>query len=397
MKPLALTALFLALIVTGTAHAGGVIHGTIATRDGETYTGTIRWDKNEVFWNDFLDTTKDDEVEIRDRDGINIRIFGFEIVRASHNDSHTVSSQFTIPFGHLESIRPTDSKRVQLRLKNGYEITVKEGADLGSNVRGIVVTADNGRETELDWDDVALVTFSEGETAELAATRLYGVVESRVGDFTGFVTWDVDEALGSDILDGDADGRRHKIPFSDIASVERAGKSAALVTLHDGEELRLSGSNDVNNDNRGITVQVRDMGAVKIDWEDVRLVTFQASPASPAYDAFTGGTPLHGTLTTDDGESMTGEIVWDRDEIMSWEALDGDISDVKVEVLFQYIDTIERASSRSAKVTLKDGLELTLRGSNDVDRDNKGILVREESGRETEIFWDRFASVRFHD
>ena len=36
----------------------GRLYGTLRTTDGEQFEGWIRWDKNEAFWDDILDATK---------------------------------------------------------------------------------------------------------------------------------------------------------------------------------------------------------------------------------------------------------------------------------------------------------------------------------------------------
>ena len=51
---------------------------------------------------------------------------------------------------------------------------------------------------------------------------MHGTVHTRTGmSFTGYVTWDVDEIYSTDILDGDHDGDRLRIPFGQIASIEQ--------------------------------------------------------------------------------------------------------------------------------------------------------------------------------
>ena len=63
----ALTAFWLATgIMTTCARAeSGRIYGTIRTQDGETLEGWIRWDKNEAFWDDVIDGTKEKEGKSR--------------------------------------------------------------------------------------------------------------------------------------------------------------------------------------------------------------------------------------------------------------------------------------------------------------------------------------------
>ena len=64
---------------------------------------------------------------------------------------------------------------------------------------------------------------------------------------------------------------------------------------------------------------------------------------------------------------------------------------------FGLIASIERASDSSARVTLLDGRQLVLRGSNDVNDQNKGIFVRLDDGKTVMLDWDEFDRVEFRN
>lgn len=394
-KPLAsfLVSLIALLGLTGSAGAGGAIHGTVFTRDGAEITGDLRWDKNENFWDDVIDASKKDWVWSRDRqDGFDLRIFGMQFFH-SGSGRHRTHSLFSIPFGHIAAIEPENRDLVRITLKNGRILEVREGADLGPSMRDILVD-DGNSEVDLDWNDIRRVEFSPGEDTEKDRDRLYGTVTTSVGDFTGFIVWDKDESLMDDILDGEEDGLDREVPFRDIAWIERESRGSSRVGLHSGKEMVLRGTNDVNQDNRGIDVTIEDLGRVIIDWSEFRRVDFAPPPPSIPYGAFDGGHPLTGTVELEDGRSFSGEIVWDKDEEYTWEAVNGEIGQVEFEILFQYVSRIERVSRDRARVVLRDGLEFTLEGSNDVNHMNKGILVRDEAG-ETEVGWNDFTRVVF--
>jgi len=59
------------------------------------------------------------------------------------------------------------------------------------------------------------------------------------------------------------------------------------------------------------------------------------------------------------------------------------------------IKKIQKRSYRSSVVTVSDGREVRLRGSNDVDEDNKGIIITLNGGEEVEIDWEDFDRVEF--
>jgi hypothetical protein len=394
MKKILLLTLAGTLLTATLAFAGGRIHGTVHTRDGDAVTGVIRWDRNEAYWDHFLDAQKNDRVRVSNEGGLDLRLFGIRISRAAHGRGW-VRSQFSVPFGELRELEAGPGKMVTLSLRNGEQVEVRESGDLGSDMRGLVVTDDRGHETEVEWRDIDRVVFT-ADPMDDASDRLYGTAVTDMGDFTGFVVWDRDEALPEDILDGDdEDGRRHKIPFGEIRSIETDGKRAAFVTLGSGETLRLDGTNDVDSDNRGIEITISGMGKVELEWKHLQRLDFTPAPRSPEYADYDGGDVLRGTVTTADGTSHTGNIVWDRDESHTWEALDGEIEGVRFQILFGNIVRIDRRSPDGARVRLTDGLELDLTGSNDVGKDNKGIVVHRPDGTEVEITWDEFASAVF--
>ena len=63
------------------------------------------------------------------------------------------------------------------------------------------------------------------------------------------------------------------IEFGKIKSVERDGRGS-LVILKSGRDFYLTGSNDVNHENRGIIVNIPGQGRVDIEWRDFRIGYF---------------------------------------------------------------------------------------------------------------------------
>jgi len=379
------------------AAANGGLYGTITTDRGETLTGNIRWDKNENFWDDLLDATKKDKVKLEGQanEGLDLKVLGIRVRKGENKRDVWARSQFSIPMGHIHTIEPRRHGEVTLKLKNGETVRIKEGADIGENMRGIVVSDDDG-ETKLDWEDVEEITFEAAPRhANVDDQRLYGMVETKVGDFTGFVVWDKDESMLDDVLDGEENDRDREIRFGNIASIERLDNWGSLVVLRSGKEMELEGTNDVNDDNRGLEITIPDLGKVVVPWKAFVRVTFEEPPASLGYDAFDGGGPIRGTVIDVDGNRISGDIVWDMDESRTWESLDGKIKNVDVRILFENLDRVEFASRAKSRVVLKDGLELTLSGSNDVNDENKGILVTEEDGTQTQFEWAEVDAVEF--
>lgn len=345
------------------------LYGTVTTVYGSEFTGYLRWDRNEGSWTDLLDATKP-----RLRGG---------------------SSISGIRFGHVDRIDVLGRDAAMFTLRNGEQMELRGNAsDLGSGLRALIVQEASGNSAEFEWRDLESVDFMAPGSTPPAESRLHGTLTTRSGlTFTGYVTWDVDEIYTTDILDGDADGRRMRIPFGEIASIERYSSWGSRVTLNNGDQMILEGSNDVDGSISGIEISDATLGAVKLDWDDFDRVEFHGTNDEVAAANFDGGRLIRGTVETLDGERYSGDIVWDRDETFTWEMLNGDIRGLDFHIEFGNIERIER-TSRGAEVTLWDGRSFHLSGSNDVDDGNRGLLIRTD-GREFEIDWDHLAEVTF--
>ncbi len=380
----------------------GFIFGTITTKSGDQHTGRIRWDRNEGFWDDLIDATKtdDDRYESQHRHGGRISILGLRI-NTGDWDSETSSSEMC--FGHVKSIEPRSSGRVILRLRNGEKVRFEDsGTDIGSGSRGIEV--DTGVEdiVELEWEDIEQIEF-KAEPDDYQAThpqteRLYGRVKTEGGDdIVGFIAWDVDEIYSTDILDGEVNDRTRKLEFGAIESITKASHDACVVKRKTGPEFRMTGTNDVDSGNRGVAVTIPGLGRVRVDWDEFESVTFMPIPEGlqRTYDQFDGGKRLTGTVTTSDGKPISGAIAWDNDEKFAWEHINGELNGINYDVELGNIAKIERHSGRAARLTLRNGTTLRLRGSNDVDDDNKGIFIETSKDETEEVDWDEFSKVTF--
>jgi len=403
-----ITAAVLVIICATWAMAdnSGRIYGKLTTVDGDVFEGLIRWDKNEASWIDVLNGNRDlkrkykksRRNKYRDREK-SIDFFGWTV-----GSSRTISygygaSQSGVRFGHIKKLEVIDDDAVLLIMKSGEEVELEGGStDIGEAIREIVIEDYNEGEIELVWDDIELIEFSQGD-ANLESSfgeRLYGTLTTRRGDeFTGWVCWDVDELFTTDILDGEQKRRSRKVKFGKIKSIERYSSNGATVVLNNGDEMLMRGTNDVDDSNRGITISDIGFGQVVVDWDEFDRLDFTEQPKQITYKEFDGGRRLKGTVFTEDGEKYTGKIRWDNDEEYTWELLDGNYRDIEFDIEFGYIKEIKRKGYRSSIVTLWDGRSFRLRGSNDVDEDNKGIFIEEDNGDEIEVDWDEFERIEF--
>jgi len=309
----------------------------------------------------------------------------------------SASTQSGIRFGHIDRIQALDSRTALFTLRSGEQMELRGSAtDLGSGMRALIVEQANGRRVEMDWGDVDYVDFYPApEGVEPTNYRMYGTMTTDSGmEFTGYVTWDVDEIYSDDILDGDDRGYDREIPFGQIERIERYSSRSALVTLADGSEVVLDGSNDVDSSNSGISVSDPMLGQVKVSWNEFEAVTFHPAENHAGWGTFDGGTPLNGTVVMANGEELSGRLIWDQDEAFSWEMLNGHEAGVEFHVEFGNIAKVERNRRSTATVTLVDGRTFELGGSNDVDTGNKGVVV--ETGDESRLVsWNDIREVRF--
>ena len=400
------------------AQDGDRIWGRVHTTSGDVHEGFIRWDRNEGSWVDILDGSKDVPqdnylawLETREANGPPVRtidLLGYRISWEEADPDFPPTSQSGIRFGHLTSLRVLGPDRVELSLRSGEVLELEGGtSDLGRSIRELVVDVPGQDPIEMDWSDLDRIVFSAVPPgARAAARRLYGTVEDRQGNrYTGYVAWDLDEILLSDVLEGEerGGGRDREIRFAQIASIARVPDGARVVLL-DGGELELTGTRDVDRGNRGIQISVPTLGMVEVEWREFHLLRLHEADAVVGYDAFDGGHLLLGTVVTRSGEEIEGVIRWDADEAASWEMLNGRADDVVFTIEFGNVSRIERGEAFGAKVTLLDGRTFELDDSNDVDWDNKGILVaprgpngsaRPDESRWRVVEWAEFREIRF--
>lgn len=388
------------------------IYGTVETAAGEVYEGFIRWDRNEGSWSDLLHGSKElpfrnlrqahellgEDVHHEDH---SVEILGLRISWSGDDGGYPDRTSMAVRFGHLRSLETLDDDRARLHLKSGGEVELKGGStDIGDGIRGIEVVDPERGSVELRWRDLDRIDFlaaPAGRAPPDAGRRLHGTLRTRSGDeFTGAVAWDVDEILTTDVLDGEERGRDREIPFAEIRAIERDGPGGARVILRSGEEVRLRGSNDVNDRNRGIAVADPGLGQVTVEWDEFESLVLSEGAAGPGYEAFDGGRRLHGTVEDEDGRSWTGLVRWDNDEEYGWEMLDGHVRGAELAVELGLVDSIRKGSSGSAEVFLRDGRTFELRGSNDVNRGNKGVFVTTDDGDAVALRWEDFQEVRFH-
>jgi hypothetical protein len=228
------------------------LYGEVETRRGDKYKGFVTWDVDELFYSDILDG----EQKHRKR---------------------------KIPFGKIKSIERRSSSSTWVHLRDGDKLTLSGTNDVNSGNRGIVVLDPEFGRVTIRWDDFDRLELLDGGEKYLLTYdqfenpgRLYGIAYDEDGkSYEGFIRWDDDETYTWELLDGEYRGAEIDVEFAQIAEIEKVSSRACRVTTKSGNRFKLSGSNDVNDENKGIFVTTEDGDEVELDWYDFDKVVFK--------------------------------------------------------------------------------------------------------------------------
>jgi hypothetical protein len=375
----------------------GYIYGMVETVDGKELVGQIRWGDEEAFWDDLFNGDKIGNEYVGDlgyRDRNRLRRQnreGWGFLFGDWDMTHL----FAVRFGDIASIRRRGRQSVTVTFRNGEETKLRGGSnDIGADIT--VIDPRVGART-VRWDRLRSVEFRE-TPAVLDAKMgdpIYGTVKAGPYDFTGRIQWDNDESLSIDKLDGQTDEGRVSVQFGDIQSI-RKHRNGALVKLKRGGEIYVHGSNDVNDENRGVVVVVPRVGRVSIGWDDFDEATFTPAPGSGrGYAEYAQAKDLNGTVRTRDGQ-LSGRIVFDLDESRDSELLHGQAGHTEYLIPFRDIARIKPVSGRGADVELKIGTTIELEKSQDVSRKNQGLLIYSGGPDGKYVPWQDVTEVVFH-
>jgi hypothetical protein len=305
-----------------------------------------------------------------------IKIFGIEIGRGSKLD---LGRSFMARFGDIARLEMA-TMRVILKSGTVVGINYNTASDFGDGVR---VWDSKQGVVDLDYSRIKTIQFLSAPGEGAVPHRLYGTVHTRQGEFTGFVQWNQNDALGTDELNGLAsDG---SVRFDTIRSIARNSADSSRVKLLDGREIVLSGTQETGQDNLGIYVDDARYGRVLIPWSTFERVDFTPGGSGPAYDDFPAGRPLMGSIATHRGRRFVGRLVYDLDESETTDTLDAPLNGVTYNIPFSMIASIViPARGERAKVTLHNGEQLQLDRAGDLDDGKIGMLVFVDSNSRPE-------------
>ena len=379
--------------------ASGFLYGVVETRKGH-FEGRLQWHRGDAFWSDFLEARKEDRpywssVPVADR----MRTSEVEVFGKTMTKRHLASRGrgFMARYGDLERIEVHGTSWSTVVFRDGSEVDVEGGRDFRADV---LIYAANGTETRLEWERILRIRFmpTPEDLVVPDLFRMYGTVTTSKGPLTGYIQWDKQECLNTDIIDGHDKKTQveMEVPFGNIQSVERLDADSSRWTFHGGESVELYGTNDVNHENRGIWVESPEWGRVAVSWSAFERLDFVVPPGSgPSYLDFGPPRPLVGTVLSMDGSTHRGRVIYDVDEQADWELLNGEAGDLAYDIPLALITSIERLSEDSSRITVKSGASVKLSDSTDVGEGHSGVVVVGEGGQLKFLPWMQVERIDF--
>ncbi|GAB4407591.1 MAG: hypothetical protein OHK0039_10180 [Bacteroidia bacterium] len=382
----------------------GLIFGEVTTIDEACYTGVIRWGAEEAFWDDLFIATKARSVGLDYLSGDELKRL-YDRQREQRIDWSFMSlweqpypdlkHAFRCRFGDIRSLRVMGDQRVLLMLKDGSLLDIAEGPDVGQWV--YVYDPDNVP-TRVDWDRIHTITFlpTPPQWYKTPVRALYGTVFTTQGAFSGHIIWDDQAGLSTDLLEGKSAKGTLSIPYGDIEELRAEGDGLRVRTFG-GKDYLLSGTDETGPNNHGIIVKSLLLGHVRIAWEQFSFARFaRENPGTgPAYEAFRPPRLLSGTIRTIDGQALQGHLLYDIDESMDFEVIEGRQDGIYYSIPICNIARIERRNHKFCAVILRNGDKLFLGEEHDVTDDNWGVLVWDGGKRPRYLAWNTLESIEF--
>jgi hypothetical protein len=396
----------IALLITASElHAqntDGFIYGKVYTKEN-TYTGQLRWGKEEAFWHDHFNASKTGNafkefVHSKHESSDSWRDIDWRLSSIWEDKRVNTIHQFSCQFGDMQELRNYGNGRVIVRLKNGEEIKLSgEGYnDVGSDIK--ILDIELGV-ISVNWNRVTKIEFlpTPKKLSRHFGKPLYGTVETlRKGTFNGFVQWDHDERLGLDKLDGETRDGDMSIAFDQIVKIEKRG-NGSMVDLKSERQFYLTNTNDVDDGNRGIIVTIDGIGAVDIPWRAFKSVVFEVvNNSGPAYSSYSSPKGLEGIVFKYDGGQAIGKIIFDLDETWELEMLEAKDDEIEYIIPFRNIKKVKPKNYNYSLVELRNGKELLLGDARDVSDSNAGVLVIVKGEKEPQyIEWKNITEIVF--
>lgn len=225
------------------------LYGTLETRQGQSFTGFVQWNRDKGSGSDTL-------------------------------EGQTGGSVQSHPFATVRSIALESETSVRVTFDDGREIVLSDTRDTSRLNRGIYVHDPRFGRVLVPWDAFERIDFSDGDGGPPyddfpPGAPITGTVTTRDSQtLTGRLVFDLDESQTTETLDAPSKGVDYTIPFGLVATIVPPGRSVpARVSLHSGEGLQLEASGDLGPSNAGLLVfEGSDGSAEYVPWDQVERI-----------------------------------------------------------------------------------------------------------------------------
>lgn len=406
------------LLFSGVVWANEYIHGTVTLKSGEAHTGILRWDDDEEsFWSDHFNgekseipqfqTLSDDIKEaIEDsQKGPKLDLLSFQVTLSSIFADDLENPDFIVPFGAIAKLTTLRNEQgddgLRISLHNGDSFESYDGSnDLDAE---IFVKKASGATEQFKMRQVDHVVFSQtSQPFEGFNQGIYAVVDSELGTFKGRVFWDRDERFLNETIEGtemsQPENGELSIPLVDIKSIEKK-TMGSLLTQHSGKQLHLTGTNDVDDDNRGLYIDTPDRGRILLPWEQFKKMTIQDQPQHD-WQAYHQGLN-HKAVLSAEVELKNGslvqanQMVFNMSQTSPAEIIRCTVKGMDLYMPLFLIKSIEPLSDQHAKVTLRNGEQLNMYDAASFTDENLGLLY-EQGGNSQYIPWANVKKLVFN-
>lgn len=400
---LVLLSVFFCVHISNGQISKNYIYAKVTTKDSSTFLGLVKFDKKLFMWSDFLRLDKlnnpyykyipKSKLIVSNR---LVQIGNTDFEHIDKNLKYLKNHSLTIRFGFIKAIDFLENNQLIMEIKNKKFIELSYDAFFSTF--DIEVKDKEFGKINIDASLIHRIEFLEtpDDIVISKSKPIYGTVQTVQGEFTGFIRWDMDEVLEDDLIDGNWKYKEVSIAFKSIYSIKRHNDGCIVKTLS-GRELYLKNSNDISYGNRGLEVNMPNVGKVKISWKDFKSLSLnhKINKEGIGYDDYRIAQRLSGKIFLRDSTIRKGVIVYDLDEAMNVENIDGRNSNLRFSIPFMYIKSITPMGFKYSKVELKNGTKLFLGGENDVNYKNDGVLIFTESGKIEFFHWFEIKNIQF--
>lgn len=373
---------------------GYKIFGEVTTVDNQTVKGYITWGNRQMYWTDIFHADK-----LNNPYAHYFKNSGVQFINNTMQSSTPPTHVFICRFGNIKSIRQNTYNRVELQVKDGNIIDLTKGKHLDIGVSLNVYSPSEGN-TNIHWEKISKIEFMEADQPDnrLHDVPITGIVKTSQGIYKGIITWNNDKRTQNALLDGMTSSGKNSVPFHSIRQITKTN-NACKIALKEGRELEMWGSNDINNQNRGILVSMPNIGTVYVPWKNFEM--FEAVGLNEvrmlSYNDFTAPKRLSGSVKMKNGQTQQGILVFDLDEAMNFEILDGSNDNISYAIPFKYVKSIEPKNYKYSFITLTNNGALSLGDKEDVDARNSGLLIFSPNETPVYVPWKEVGQITFQN